>query len=149
MGHKTFAFLNENAKSLKKKEFIFLPLRMIFYIKQDGRQKAHLVIGGHVLDSSNMNTYASVMKAIPQTLILVVVSVNNYEFLVGDIKNAYLCTNYDTGVYTWVGLEFDLVWYKELHEGCLAKIVRALYDFPTSVWNWYAHLADILRGMGF
>ena len=131
MGHKTFAFLNENAKSLKKKEFKFSSLQMIFYIKQDGHQKAHLVIGGHVIDSSNMDINASVMKTIPQTLILVIASVNNYEVLVRDIKNAYLCTNCDTGVYIWVGLEFDLAWYKELPEGCLAKIERALYDFPT------------------
>ena len=40
MGHRAFAFLNENAKSLKKKDFKFAPLHMIFDMKQDGRRKA-------------------------------------------------------------------------------------------------------------
>ena len=122
MGHITFAFLNENAKSLKKKEFKFAPLCMVFDMKQDSRRKAQLVIGGHVLDSSNMDTYALVMEAISQRLLLVIALANNYELLVGDIKNAYLYANCDIDVYTRVGPEFTLAGYDELPEGSLAKI---------------------------
>ena len=53
MGQDMFAYLNDNAKLLKGKGFKFCPLRMIFDIKQDGCRKARLVIGGHVLDSTD------------------------------------------------------------------------------------------------
>jgi len=64
MGQKTFAYLEGSYKKLKSKEFQFAHLHMIFDVKQDGRCKARLVIGGHVLDSDNMDTHSSVMKAI-------------------------------------------------------------------------------------
>ncbi len=54
-----------------------MPLCMIFDIKQDGHHKAWLVIGGHVLDSENMDTNASVMKAILARLLMVIASNNN------------------------------------------------------------------------
>ena len=122
---------------------------MIFDMKQDSRRKARLVMGGHVLDSSTMETYASVMKAISERLLLVIASANNYELLAGDIKNAYLYANCDIDVYTRVGPKFKLAGYKELSEGCLAKIERALYGLPTSGQNWHIHLDETLRGMGF
>ena len=100
MGQDTFAYLNDNAKLLKGKGFKFCPLRMIFDIKQDGHRKACLVIGGHVLDSTDLDTYASVMKAISQRLLMVIALANDYQVLTGDIKNAYLYADCDIKVYT-------------------------------------------------
>ena len=149
MGQDTFAYLNDNAKLLKGKGFKFCPLRMIFDIKQDGRRKARLVIGGHVLDSTDLDTYASVMKAISQRLLMVIALANDYQVLTGDIKNAYLYADCVIKVYTRVGPEFKIAGHKYLKEGSYAQIVKALYGLPTSGRNWHAHLAETLRGMGF
>ncbi len=149
MGRQTFEYLSGTWKKRQQEGYKFAPLRMIFDIKQDGRRKARLVIGGHVLDSENMDTYASVMKAISARLLMVIASNNNYEVMVGDIKNAYLYADCDIKVCTRVGPEFVEAGYKELPEGSLARVGRALYGLPTSGRNWRYHLADTLRGMGF
>ncbi len=149
MGRNTFEYLSGTWKSCQCEGYKFAPLRMIFDIKQDGRCKAQLVIGRHVLDSKNMDTYASVMKAISARLLMVIASNNDYEVMVGDIKNAYLYADCDIQVCTRVGPEFVKAGYKELPEGSLAKVVRALYGLPTSRQNWCYHLADTLCGMGF
>ena len=81
---------------------------MIFCCKQDGRRKARLVIGGHVLDSEDMDCYASVMKNISQRLLMVIASANNFDVLTGDITNAYLYADCDVKVYTRVGKEFEI-----------------------------------------
>ena len=150
MGHKTFEYLEANARQLKGKGFKFCPLRMIFDVKQDGRRKARLVIGGHVLDSEDYNTYASVMKAVSQRLLMLIAANNKYDVLTGDIKNAYLYANCDIKVYTRVGPEFELADKNTpLKAESLAQIVRALYGLPTSERNWHLYLAETLIAMGF
>ncbi len=72
MRHKIFEYLEGSYKNLKTKGFMFTPLRMIFDVKQDGCRKVRLVIGGHVLDSENMDKYSSVMKAISARLLMVI-----------------------------------------------------------------------------
>ncbi len=96
-----------------------------------------------------MDTYASVMNAILARLLMVIASNNNYEVMVGDIKNDYLHADCDIKVCTRVGREFVEVGYKELLEGSLARVVRALYGLPTSGPNWRYFLANTLHGMGF
>ena len=149
MGHNTFKFLSKSAKTLKKEGFEWAPLRMIFDVKSDGRLKSRLVIGGHVLDSENLDTYASVMKAISQRLLMVIASANNYDAIVGDITNAYLYADADVKVYTRVGKEFEIAGFPELPNQSLAQIVRALYGLPSSGRAWHKHLAKTLRKMGF
>ena len=127
MGHRTFRYLKDSARILKGKGYSFAPLRMIFDVKQGGRRKARLVIGGHVLDSTDMDTYASVMKAISQRLLMIIVLLNGHKVLTGDIKNAYLYANCTIKVYTRVGGEFEIAGYKELPGGSLAAIDRAAY----------------------
>ncbi len=80
---------------------------------------------------------------------MVSASNNNYGVMVGDIKNAYLYADCDIQVCTRVGPEFVKAGYKELLEGSLAKVVRALYRLLTSGWNWHYCLADTLCSMGF
>ena len=68
------------------------PMRMIFDVKQqDHRFKARLVVGGHVIDSSDYNTYSSTIKDISVRLMMLVACQNNLEFLTGDFSNAF-CT---------------------------------------------------------
>ena len=78
MGHHTFWFLNETWKQLKKGGYHFAPLGIIFDVKQYGHRKAKLVIGGHILDADNMDTYSFVMKTISACLLLVIAKANNY-----------------------------------------------------------------------
>jgi hypothetical protein len=63
MGQKSFDYFEGSYKNLKTQGIKFASLRMIFDVKQDGHHKGRLVIGGHVLDSEDMDTYSSVMKA--------------------------------------------------------------------------------------
>jgi hypothetical protein len=58
--HKTFGFLQSHEPA--PKGYQYAPLRMIFDVKPDGRCKARLVIGGHVVDSSEHSGYSSVVK---------------------------------------------------------------------------------------
>ncbi len=90
MGRHTFEDLPATWKKCQEEGYKIAPLCMIFDTKQDGCCKAWLVISGHVLDSKNMNTHVSVMKAILARLIMVIISNNNYEVMVGDIKNVHL-----------------------------------------------------------
>ncbi len=66
-----------------------MPLCVIFDVKQDECHKTWLVTGGHVLDSKNMDTYASVTKALSARNLMVLASNNNYKIMVGDITYTY------------------------------------------------------------
>ena len=101
------------------------------------------------MDSENMDTYASVMKAVSQRLFMVIASANNYEVMVGDITNAYLYADTGVKVYTRVGPEFEAAGYKEFKNGSLAQIIRALYGLPSSGRQWHIHLSGTLRSIGF
>ena len=114
MAQHTFQFLKKTWKQLKKGHYHFAPLRMIFDVKQDGHRKARLVIGGHIMDADDMDTYSSVMKKILAWLLMVVAKANNYQVLNGDMKIAYLYTDCDVNICTWVGPEFGLAGFKEL-----------------------------------
>ena len=59
--------------------------------QQDHRFKARLVVGGHVIDSSDYNTYSSKIKCISVRLMIMVLCQNNLEFHTGDVTNAF-CT---------------------------------------------------------
>ena len=96
-----------------------------------------------------MDTYASLMKAILQRLLLVVASANKRSVLTGDISNAYLYADCDVKVYTRVGTEFGLAGYPQLPTGSLAGVVKALYGLPSSGRAWHLHLSGTLRSMGF
>jgi hypothetical protein len=52
---------------------------MIFDVKQNGHQKARLVIGGHVLASDNMDTYSYVMKVISTQLLMVITKAKGFR----------------------------------------------------------------------
>ena len=53
-----------------------MPLRMMFDVKEDGYRKARLLIGGHIFDAYNRDTYSSVMKTILMRLLMVIEMAN-------------------------------------------------------------------------
>ncbi len=55
----------------------YAPLQMIFAVKQDLRCKAQLVLGGHVIDASGHNMYASNMKGISSRILMLIAAANN------------------------------------------------------------------------
>eukprot|EP00957_Ditylum_brightwellii_P088665 6752923-Ditylum_brightwellii.AAC.1 len=64
---------------------------MIFDIKQDLRRKARFVVGGHVIDSLQHNTYSLTVKDILVRLLVLAAVKSGLSIMTGDIGNAF-CT---------------------------------------------------------
>ena len=147
--YETFDYEPElSAKELKKKGYQFAPLRMIFCVKQDLRRKARLVIGGHVVDATGHEVYASVMKQISSRMLMIMAQANGQDVEVGDIGNAYLYAKTDEKIFTFCDGAFKRAGYTT-KERTLAVVDGALYGLPTSGNRWHAALADTLRSMQF
>jgi hypothetical protein len=94
-------------KAILTSAYQFAPLRCIFDVKQDLRRKARLVIGGHVVDASDHESYSSNMKTINMRLLLLVGARNNLKMLTADISSTYLYADTQELVYTSCGPEFN------------------------------------------
>jgi hypothetical protein len=140
--HKTFRFLDPG--EVAPADYQFAPLRMIFTVKQDLRCKARLVIGGHVVDSSEHSGYSSVVKMTSVRLLNVIAKAQGLECLAGDVGNAYLNAHTNERIYTKCGLEFgpELV-------GRVAIVEKGLYGLKSSGNRWHSHFAKNLYQMGF
>ena len=147
--YKTFKFVNNNDfKSLKKEGFQFAKLRMIFDVKEDLRRKARLVIGGHTVDSTGHEVYASVMKQHSSRIIEIIAEANNLEILVGDIGNAYLYAKTREKIFTRCDQSFIKAGITS-EDKTLAIVEKALYGLPTSGNRWHNKLSSSLITMGF
>ncbi|MGH7955315.1 MAG: reverse transcriptase domain-containing protein, partial [Gloeomargaritales cyanobacterium] len=137
-----FEYKDSNYKP--DEEYQYAPLRLIFTIKkEDLRHKARLVIGGHVIDATMYNSYASIVQAMSLRLLLTVAADNELDIVTGDIGNAFVHADCREKVYSRAGPEFGQ------REGCIIIIMKALYGLVTSPRQWHEFLADTLRGMGF
>ena len=144
----TFKILSyEETKSFNREGFQYAPLRMIFDVKQDLRRKARLVLGGHVIDASGHDTYASNMKGISARILMLIAAANDLLVLTGDIGNAYLYASTQEKIYCSTGPEFASAGHGEA--GRVAVLEKALYGTKSAANRWHAHLADTLRSMGF
>ncbi|MGH7955002.1 MAG: reverse transcriptase domain-containing protein, partial [Gloeomargaritales cyanobacterium] len=121
----------------------FAPLQMIFTVKSDLRRKARLVVGGHVVDSGDLPTYASTVKGMSVRLLFLIAAINKLDVLSADIGNAFVNAYTSEKIYTRAGPEFGE------HVGKLVEIIKALYGLKTSARQFHAHLADSLRSLGF
>jgi hypothetical protein len=144
----TFELIDKAQLQAKQGSFQYAPLRMIYDVKQDLRRKARLVIGGHVIDSSGTEVYASNMKTISARILMLIATANKLQVRTGDIGNAYLYAKTDLDIYVRLGKEFN-VFDENIPVGSLAQVVQALYGLPSSANRWHAHLADTLRGLGY
>ena len=79
---------------------------MIFTVKQDLRCKARLVIGGHVIDSTEHSGYSPVVKMTSMRLLNAVAKAQGLECLAGDVGNVYLNARTKEKIFTKCGLEF-------------------------------------------
>ena len=119
------------------------PMQMIFDIKQDGRHKARLVVGGHVIDSKDHVTYSSTIKDISVRLLMLVGIQNGLEFMSGDIGNAFCTAPCAEKVWSVAGPEFGQ------KEGCTVVLKRALYGLNTASRSFHEFFGDFLRSLGF
>jgi hypothetical protein len=102
-----------------------------------------------MLDSEDIDCYASVMKSISQRLLMFIASANYFDVLTGDITNTYLYADCDVKVHKRAGQDSETAGYSSLPEGSLAKIVRELYGLPSGGRVWHVHLQKNLRKMRF
>ena len=145
---KTFKIMTKSEKTRLRDDYQIAPLRCIFDVKQDLRRKARLIIGGHVIDSTGHDLYASNMKTISARVLMLLASANKLDVLTGDISNAYLYATGSQQVAVKLGEEFNL-YDESIPVGSYASVEQALYGLPTSANRWHAHLADTLRVIGF
>ena len=124
-------------------DYQYAPLRLIFAVKQDGRRKARLVAGGHVIDASDVPTYASVVQSLSTRLLHLIADKNRLYRLCGDVGNAFVNAYTNEKVYCRAGPEFGD------REGCWVIIRKALYGLKSSAERWHAKFADSLRELGF
>lgn len=148
MEMQTFNILGpDESKSFKRDGFQYARLMMIFDVKQDLRRKARLVLGGHMIDASGHDTYATNMKGISARILMLIASANELRVLTGDIGNAYLYASTNEKIFCRLGEEFSIAGHGAT--GRIAVLEKALYGTKSAANRWHAHLADTLRCMGF
>ena len=116
---------------------------MIFEVKQDGRRKARLVAGGHMVDTMGVNSRSTVVKGISVRLLDLIAHRDNLPILCGDIGNAFITATCMEKIYTYAGPEFGD------REGSLLIFKKALYGLRSSSRAFRTHFADFLRSLGF
>ena len=124
-------------------EYQWTKLSMIFEVKQDGRRKARLVAGGHMVDPMGINSRSTVVKGISVRLLDLIAHRDNLPILCGDIGNAFITANCLEKIYSRAGPEF------EDREGSVMIFKKALYGLRSSSRAFRAHFADFLRSLGF
>ena len=66
------------------------PLRLMFDTKkEDLRRKARLVVGGHFLDSSHLESHSSVVQSVSFRMLLTIAAKNKMKVVSGDVVNAF------------------------------------------------------------
>ncbi len=150
MDMKTFKILSkcQCAEVKDKNKWQYMPMQMIFDVKQLGRCKARLVIGRHIIDATGHDLYASNMKTISAHALMLIAAANRYDVLCGDIGNAYLYASNTIPVWVRLSEEFT-VFDKLIKPGTPASIEQAQYGLPIGANRWHAHLSDTLLSMGF
>ncbi len=124
-------------------EYQWTKLSMIFEVKQDGRRKARLVAGGHMVDPMGINSRSTVVKGISIRLLDLIAHRDNLPILCGDIGNAFITADCLEKIYSRAGPEF------EDRKGSVLIFKKALYGLRSSSRAFRTHFADFLRSLGF
>ncbi len=118
----------------------FAPLRMMFDIKQqDLKRKARLVIGGHVIDSSNHITFSSIILDISVKILMIIAVQNALSFMTADIGNVFCTAPCGENIWIREGEEF----------GARPVLKRALYGLKTASRSYHEFFGDSFLRMGF
>jgi hypothetical protein len=103
---------------------------IIFDMKQDLRQKARLVAGGHLLDPMDHSVYSSTVKGISVKLLHVITHKTKLEDLCGNVSLAFVNACTLEKVYAMAGPEFGRAQRKN-RSGYPESFVGFMYQLPT------------------
>ena len=144
----TEAEKDQLASEIKNNHHQFAKMWFIFDVKMGGIPKARLVIGGHMTDPGDKDTFSSQMRQESSRILLVVSDHMDYDVAVGDVNTAYLYAMTSEMIYT----EADIAFVKEDYVkeiGEIARVVKAQYGLKTSGHEWWLVLSDTLADLGF
>jgi hypothetical protein len=122
-------------------------VHFVYDIKPDGRRKSRLVAGGNMLDPPKDITYAGVATMRSIRLVTFLAEHNNMNLIGLDVGNAYLTSRSKEQCFVIGGPEFSHG--SNTHEGCILRVVQALYGLRSSGASFHDSFADSLRGMNF
>jgi hypothetical protein len=119
-------------------------MHMIFDTKQqDMRYKARLVVGGHVINSSDYTTYSSVIENLSVRLLFLPAAHQGLGIMTGDIGNAFPTAPCAEKVWSKCGPEFGA------QEGAIVTLQRALSGLKTALRSFHEFFGDTIRRMCF
>jgi hypothetical protein len=117
---------------------------MVFDVKmEDFRHKARFVAGGHTMDTPHAMTYASVVSRESVRNALTLAALNDFEFNMADIENAYLAAPITEKVWCILGPEFGE------DTGNEALLARALYGLKSAGAAFRNHLTKCMKHLGW
>jgi hypothetical protein len=111
---------------------------MICEIKQDGRRKARLIAGGHMVDPMGVNSRSTIVRGISVRPLNLIAHRDNLPILCGDIGNTFITANCMVKIHNYAGLEFGD------REGSLLIFKKALYGLRSSSRAFRTPFADFL-----
>lgn len=120
----------------------FTKLSMIFEVKQDGRRKARLVAGGHMVDPMGINPRSTVVKGISVRLLDLIAHRDNLGVLCGDIGNAFITADCMEKVNSRTGPEFDDREGSMHSTGCARPVGHSERISLTFFTAWVSRLRD-------
>ena len=121
------------------KEYQYTSLRMIFEVKQDGRHKARLVAGGHLVKLHGMSSKSTVVKGISVRLLDIIAHRSKLETICGDVGNDFVTAPCLEKVFPRAGPEFGD------KEDSIVIIIKALYGLKSSSRAFRTYFADFIR----
>jgi hypothetical protein len=110
---------------------------------EDFRRKARFVAGGHTTNTPHSMTYASFVSRESVIIELTLAALNDLDFKMADIENAYLTAPITEKVCTMLVPEFVDDARKR------AFIVRALYGLNSAGAAFRNHLAECMTYLGW
>jgi hypothetical protein len=117
---------------------------MIFDVKmEDFHRKARFVAGGHTTYIPHTMTYSSVVSRESVIFALTLAALNDLDFKMADIENAYLMEPITEKVWTVLGPEFG----DDAENRAL--IVIALYGLKSAGAAFRNHLAECMKHLGW
>ena len=135
-------FLDQGKGSLVPEGYKKIRVHMVYAVKHDGRHKARLVAGGHLVYIPIDSVYSGVVSLRGLRMVIFLAELNGLETYATDIGNAYHEAYTSERVCIVAGPELGVL------EGYLLIIAKALYGLRSSVKRWHEKFADTLRAEG-
>ncbi|GFH47961.1 hypothetical protein CTEN210_14370 [Chaetoceros tenuissimus] len=116
---------------------------LVFDVKMDFTRKARWVKNGYLHDAPTESTFAGVVSRETVRLCLTYAALNDLNVMCCDFKSAYLQAKTSETHYIVCGPEFGE------HEGCYAKIKRALYGGKSAGADYWKTMRSCMECLKF